>query len=140
MTIGHIGDASTSGVVVNPDGTLDYSGTTNASSSPWFVTGIPDSPSCGPNPCGVFDVLGPSQECMSFVQCADPSDFSSWITGKGSLAPSLAAQAGSDVSGTINAFFESALGGDPQGGVNWTMLALLGAVGFFGFQLLTARR
>lgn len=93
-----------------------------------FVTGIPDSETCGVNPCGWTDIVGPSAACLSFVQCADPSEFSSWLAGRGALLPSLAAQAGSDLSTTVNetvdAFFNRTLGGgpNPTTGVNWLVV------------------
>lgn len=108
-----------------------------------FVSGIPDSPECGVNPCGFTDIIGPSPECVSFVQCADPSDFSSWLKGKGGLVPSLAAQAGSDVSSTVNeaidAFFSSAVNPAPTGsGVNWLIIGGIAAAVLFLPRLLKA--
>lgn len=82
---------------------------------PAFVTGIPDSPTCGANPCGWTDAIrfpgtGPaSAQCISFVRCADPSDFSSWLAGGGALLASLGAQVGTDVGGTVGGTVDSTI-------------------------------
>lgn len=99
-------------------------------SGPSFVSGIPDSPTCGVNPCGLWDDISSSPACLAFVQCADPTDFSSWLAGRGALLPSVAAQAGSDVSstvtGTIDSFLNSVFNpGNPNPtttGINWLVV------------------
>lgn len=119
-----LGDVSTTGVALNADGTLDYSGTT-------------DAPPAG-NPCTWWDDIYLRQPCEQYLMQNDPTNpllvmvQQGAIAGGGSVLGNAAGQAASNFG---SSFFHNL-----DGSFNWASLALIGALGFVGFEYLTARR
>lgn len=83
MTIGHIGDTSASGVALNADGTIDYSGTDTGNVLAGCVVGGLDANgntivSCGSPNAG--SIAAPTPTCM-------PGDTLSAVNGAWVCAP-----------------------------------------------------
>lgn len=108
-----------------------------------WPTSVPDSPTCGPNPCTWIDNTGSvigesSQACADFMQCALPDDPTTIALNK-SLVSGVATAVGEDVGSTVGDVASGVAGGFAGGlsdKTNFSGFLLLGGVLVLGIFLL----
>jgi hypothetical protein len=112
------------------------SGGVGAVSMTW-PTSVPDSSTCGINPCtwsdNVFD-FSVSDACKAFLQCADPNNVSITATDQGVMAASGQA-AGAAVGGAIGGAVNESIKSTYEQLNIGTMLAI-GAAAVVAFMVL----
>lgn len=121
---------------------MRISGLGSLGSSTW-PTSVPDSPTCGPNPCTWIDNTGSvvgesSQTCADFMLCALPNDPTTIALNK-SLAAGVATAVGQDtgaVVGDVSSGLASGFGGGILGSTTAPGLLLIAGVLVLGFMLM----
>src|SRR5271157_3402380 len=111
-------------------------------SSTW-PTSVPDSATCGPNPCTWIDNTGSvvgesSQACADFMQCALPNDPTTIALNK-SLVQGAATAVGQDVGGIVggaSSGLASGFGGGLLGSTTAPGLLLIAGALVLGFMLM----
>ena len=108
-----------------------------------WPTSVPDSPTCGPNPCSWLDNTGSvvgesSQACADFMQCALPNDPTTIALNK-NLISGVSAAVGEDtgaVVGDVTSGVASGFVGGFGGSTTLPGYLLLGGALVIGFLLL----
>lgn len=111
-------------------------------SSTW-PTSVPDSPTCGPNPCTWLDNTGSvigesSQACADFMQCALPNDPTTIALNKSLLAGATTAvsQDVGNVAGSVASGVATGLSSGLAGNTSIPGLILIAGLLFGGFLLM----
>jgi hypothetical protein len=98
------------------------------------AAGLGDAAACPANPCTWWDDVYLGDACMSYLQCADPTNPLLTLVQKGAIVGSaqiLGQTAGQAVSTGFNAAFTN-----PDGSTNWTFIAVVGGVGLIALYTL----
>ena len=109
-----------------------------------FPSTVADSPTCGPNPCGLWDDLGsgwqqsPTDPCSLFMQCAAPTDSSTIAMTKGMTAgmADVVGQAAGAVVGGAASGLTSGIGSGLANSTTLTGWLLLAGLAIGGILIL----